>query len=84
MKPTVGRIVHYLTDRSPVTPNHTWPAPSAAIITGVNDDGTVNLAVFPDRYGTQGQYTPRAMGVPQLDEGLPIQPTCWCWPPREG
>lgn len=44
MKPTIGRIVHYtnLGDRDGKYP----PEIQAAIITGVNADGTVALHVF--------------------------------------
>jgi len=44
MKPSIGRIVHYtnLGDRDGKYP----PEIQAALITGVNDDGTVALKVF--------------------------------------
>lgn len=49
MKPSVGRIVHYVSHGSPVQPDGTQAHESkcrAAIITEVWSDTTVNLAVL--------------------------------------
>ena len=74
-KPTVGRIVHY---HSYGTPGGEFkPEPRAAIVTHVNDDGTIDLcAVNPT-----GLFFNRnvSMGGP---DGATPQPGCWNWPPR--
>lgn len=73
MKPTVGRIVHYtnLGDKDGRYP----PEAQAAIITGVNQDGTVALHIF---YRT-GQFD--MASVPFSAE--PMTRGHWNWPPRE-
>jgi hypothetical protein len=91
MKPTIGRIVHYtnLGDRDGKYP----PEIQAAIITGVNDDGTVALHVF---YKT-GQFDMPSVARAVI-EGMPEGPAPaggdvaagsedargkWQWPARE-
>lgn len=66
MRPTVGRIVHYtnLGDKDGRFP----PETQAAIITGVNEDGTVTLHIFMPC-------------VPFSEE--PLTRGHWNWPPRE-
>lgn len=77
MKPTVGRIVHYtnLGDADGKYP----PETQAALITGVNADGTVSLKVF---------YRTGIFDMPSVSMGGPdgTTPTrgCWNWPPRDG
>ena len=46
MTPSVGRIVHYQSFGTPGYPS----APRAAVITQVNDDGTINLGIFNESY----------------------------------
>lgn len=70
-EPTIGRIVHYtnLGDKDGRYP----PETQAAIVTGINDDGTCALKIL---YRT-GIFDMPA--VPQAEE-----PTRghWNWPPR--
>jgi hypothetical protein len=55
IEPTIGRIVHY--EPHPGDPGYNVsPETRAAIIAGINEDGTVNLAVF-DRYGRYSAIT---------------------------
>jgi hypothetical protein len=55
IEPTLGRIVHY--EPHPGDPGYNVsPETRAAIIAGINEDGTVNLAVF-DRYGRYSAIT---------------------------
>jgi hypothetical protein len=69
MKPTIGRTVHYA-DPADLS----YPADiKAAIITGLNEDGTVSLVVF---YQTGIIHLVR---VPRSDEP---QHGHWHWPPR--
>lgn len=78
-KPSVGRIVHYtnLGDRDGKYP----PEVQAAIITGLNEDGTVSLHVF---YRT-GQFD-----MPSVEETCFSEPGSegargkWAWPPLVG
>ena len=81
-KPSVGRIVHYtnLGDRDGKYP----PEIQAALITGVNADGTVALHVF---YKT-GQFDMSSVAYAQ-DEGCPAHRAGtegargrWTWPER--
>lgn len=78
MKPTVGRIVHYL-DREQVVARKENAQPFAAVITQVtpafngNPVDTVDLGLFHPELGYQRRQT-----VPQGDG-----PGTWNWPPRE-
>lgn len=82
MKPSVGRIVHYtnLGDRDGKYP----PEIQAALITGVNADGSVALHVF---YKT-GQFDMPAVecaqkpGMPHVVAGSEAARGKWCWPER--
>lgn len=74
-KPSVGRIVHFYTMRS-------WPMgaagrANAAIVTNVNDDGTLNLGVWV-RDG--GHFA--VENVPLRAGTEPLQTFWWEWPPR--
>jgi hypothetical protein len=79
MKPSVGRIVHYtnLGDRDGKYP----PEIQAALITGVNADGTAALHIF---YKT-GQFD--MPSVPQASAdvvaGTEAARGKWQWPARE-
>lgn len=70
--PTIGRIVHYtnLGDKDGRYP----PEAQAALITGVNPDGTVSLWVF---YKTGFFSMP---SVPFSEE--PLKRGHWNWPPK--
>lgn len=74
MKPTIGRIVHYtnLGDRDGKYP----PTVQAAIITGINDDGTVSLHVF---YKT-GQFDLARCEETVAQAGSDAARGMWCWP----
>lgn len=65
MKPTVGRIVHFKEEGGP------YPA----IVTKVNEDGTVELTTF----GPNSVYFQHAV---LQDERAEIEHT-WRWPPKE-
>lgn len=70
-KPSIGRIVHYvnLGDRDGKYP----PETQAALITKVNDDGTVDLKIF---YRTGIFDRPRVAFSETPERGS------WSWPPR--
>lgn len=73
MNPTIGRIVHYtnLGDADGKYP----PETQAAIITGINSDGTVALHIF---YKT-GQFDLSA--VKHAPDDVPTRGQ-WNWPPK--
>jgi len=76
MKPTIARVVHYtnLGDRDgkyPVTVQ-------AAIITGINVDGTVSLHVF---YRT-GSFDLVSCDFTEAEAGTEEARGKWSWPPR--
>jgi hypothetical protein len=78
VRPTVGRIVHYtnLGDR-----DGKFPATvQAAIVTGVNDDGTVALHVF---YRTGG-FDMASVAETEAPAGTEEARGRWCWPARTG
>ncbi len=73
MEPTVGRIVHYtnLGDKDGKYP----PETQAALITGVNEDGTVALKVF---------YRTGIFDMPSVKcAGTLVVRGQWNWPPRQ-
>lgn len=76
-KPTIGRIVHYtnLGDRDGKYP----PTVQAAIITGLNGDGTVSLHVF---YKT-GQFDLARCEYDTAPAGSDDARGKWTWPARE-
>lgn len=71
---TIGRIVHYtnLGDRDGKYP----PSVQAAIITGLNDDGTVSLHVF---YKT-GQFDLASCAHTTEAAGSEAARGKWSWP----
>ena len=73
---SIGRIVHYtnLGDRDGVY----LPEAQAAIITGLNDDGTVSLRVF---YRT-GDFNMASVKHSEAIPGTELARGCWGWPPR--
>jgi hypothetical protein len=74
--PSIGRIVHYtnLGDRDGKYP----PTVEAAIITGVNDDGSVSLHVL---YRT-GQFDLPECHYTDKPAGSEGARGKWCWPAR--
>lgn len=77
MKPSIGRIVHYtnLGDRDGKYP----PTVQAAVITGLNDDGSVSLHVF---YKT-GQFDLAVCEFTESAAGSEGARGRWSWPARE-
>lgn len=70
-KPSVGRIVHY---QSFGTPGGEYKSvPRAAVVTQVNDDGSVGLCIL----NPTGQFF---NPVTQYSEEP--KPGCWNWPPK--
>lgn len=67
-KPTVGRIVHFLTEEGETLP---------AIITKVNEDGKVNLRLFTNN--NQNQFAPL---IGNVEHGKKEKQ--WSWPTRDG
>ena len=80
MKPTVGRIVHYpnLGDRD----GKYSPEIRAALITGLNPDGTVSLHIF----SRTGQFDVPAVqrATDGIEAGTEAASGTWQWPGREG
>ncbi len=76
MKASIGRIVHYtnLGDKDGKYP----PTVQAAIITGLNDDGSVSLHVF---YKT-GQFDLASCEETACDAGSDGARGHWCWPAK--
>lgn len=76
MKPSIGRIVHYtnLGDRDGKYP----PQIVAALITGVNDDGTVALNCF---YRT-GQFNLDRVEFTEEAAGTDGARGRWTWPAK--
>lgn len=74
--PSIGRIVHYtnLGDRDGKFP----PTIQAALVTGLNDDGTVSLHVF---YKT-GQFDLSAVQFTETTAGAEDARGKWSWPAR--
>lgn len=74
MNPSIGRVVHYtnLGDRDGKYP----PTIQAAIITGLNDDGTVALHVF---YRT-GQFDLATCHFTEATAGSEEARGKWSWP----
>ena len=76
MTPSIARVVHYtnLGDRDGKYP----PTVQAAIITGLNDDGTVSLHVF---YKT-GQFDLARCEFTEATAGSEEARGKWGWPAR--
>ena len=74
MKPTIGRIVHYTAPGQDVR---------AALITGVNPDGTVALRVFSAMRADEDEAL---LAVPESGYGAGEYESygMWAWPAREG
>lgn len=77
MKPTIGRIVHYtnLGDKDGKYP----PAIIAAIVTQVNEDGTVGLkALYPG-----GIFDMGSVAQTEATAGSDAARGKWAWPARD-
>lgn len=90
MKPTVGRIVHYHSERPLLVPVQTadgqnvaleYDGPFAAWVLFVHDDGSVVLQVRPPP--STGGFFHDAVIAKEAPDGKPTG-GCWNWPPREG
>lgn len=73
--PSIGRIVHYRAAHRGERPG--GRDRHAALITAVNDDGSVELSVFPP--GFNPMFISAANGSPSEELAYPGQ---WYWPPR--
>ena len=74
-KPSVGRIVHY---QSYGTPGGEFKSkPRAAVVSAVNDDGTLDLCVL----NPEGLFFNRGVSMGGPDGSAPT-PGCWNWPPK--
>jgi hypothetical protein len=73
MKPTVGRVVHYV---SYGTPRGEFTSTCrAAIVAGVNGDGTLDLAVL----NPTGMFFNQSVWAGRSE----VQDGTWHWPERE-
>lgn len=89
MKPTIGRIVHFVQEKPPQYQPKDGPRALVhlpAIIVAVWGDTCVNLHVFTDGSNSEvdGTNFPRTKWVTSavLDESA-TQPRTWHWPERE-
>lgn len=84
MKPTIGRIVHFVQKKPSMYGEGFIHLP--AIITAVWSDTCVNLQVFTDGSNSEedGTNFPHIKWVtsPSLDESETPQPRTWHWPER--
>lgn len=75
MTPTVNRAVHFQHETAEL-----YPKPLAAVITVVNDDGTVGLTIFMPPLPPNGTATIEGrLRAPFSDTPKPGH---WNWPPR--
>ena len=80
MKPSIGRIVHYVRGSVPDVPDAGMIAPSdhsAAIITQVWSETCVNLVVFPKGSPLDSSHAGVKTSVVFSNEGTPYS---WHWP----
>ena len=84
MKPTIGRIVHFVQKKPAGYGDALVHLP--AIIVAVWGDTCVNLQVFMDGTNSDADETNRVKWVTSatLDEAETPQPRTWHWPEREG
>jgi hypothetical protein len=82
MKPTIGRIVHYVQNKPAGYGDALVHLP--AIITAVWGDTCVNLQVFTDGTNSDDQNMAPVKWITSvsLDESA-SQPRTWHWPERE-
>jgi hypothetical protein len=83
MKPTIGRIVHFVQKRPEVYGDRVVHLP--AIIVSVHAETCVNLKVFTDGTNSDpAEMSPvKWITSAQLDETNNPQPYTWHWPERE-
>lgn len=83
MKPTIGRIVHFVQKKPAGYGDALVHLP--AIIVAVWGDTCVNLQVFTDGTNSDADETNRVKWVTSatLDETETPQPRTWHWPERE-
>jgi hypothetical protein len=83
MKPTIGRIVHFVQKKPAGYGDALVHLP--AIIVAVWSDTCVNLQVFTDGTNSDPEETNRVKWVTSatLDETETPQPRTWHWPERE-
>lgn len=74
MKPSIGRIVHFVND--PTQP------PIAAIIVAVWTDTCVNLRIFQDGSNTQPTQFSEWVTSSTYDENTTPVARTWHWPPK--
>ena len=83
MKPSIGRIVHFVQKKPPVFGEGLVHLP--AIVTAVWGDTCVNLKVFTDGSNSDAEETLPVKWQTSvcLDESSEPQPRTWHWPERE-
>ena len=83
MKPTIGRIVHFVQKKPDGYGDALVHLP--AIITAVWGDTCVNLQVFTDGSNSDAGETNRVKWITSatLDETETPQPRTWHWPERD-
>ncbi len=87
MKPTIGRIVHFVQQKPAMYQPADGPKVLVhlpAIVTAVWGDTCVNLQVFTDGTNSDDQHTSPVKWVTSstLDETA-TRPSAWHWPERE-
>ena len=88
MKPTIGRIVHYVQEKPALYRLQDGPKQMVhlpAIITAVWGDTCVNLQVFTDGTNSEDMNMSPVKWVTSstLDASENPQPRTWHWPERE-
>ena len=88
MKPTIGRIVHYVQEKPAAYQPKDGPKLMVhlpAIITAVWGDTCVNLQVFTDGTNSDDQNMAAVKWITSstLDANETPQPRTWHWPERE-
>lgn len=74
IEPTIGRVVHFF----PHVDSAPDPLPFAALLAGINDGGTINLAVFARDGST---YPVQGVKLLQGDEPAPVEGHYAAWMP---
>lgn len=88
MKPTIGRIVHYVQEKPAAYQPKEGPRALVhlpAIITAVWSETCVNLQVFTDGINSDEQYMAAVKWVTSsiFDGSESPRPSTWHWPERE-
>lgn len=83
MKPTVGRIVHYVLPYVfKKTPNVVRPAIIVRVWPG--DEGVVQLQVFTDGSNDGAECAAGVLWQTSIKYDEAGEPGTWHWPPRDG